>query len=231
MHVFTHGIISSSGGGSVVNPLWDGLLAYYKADGTPNDALGNYNGVLTNGATYGTGIIGQGFSTDGVASYIDFGTSFPIITGDMTLSFWFKGEWKGANAGGLDRAGGGSDRGFIFGSNNTGTRLDFFIAPTNSSLKSIQHSVTFSTTDWNHIVGVFKINEYMKLFHQGVEVASTTSSIPNQQIQSSSQPMTFLGTRNKLDGIGDELAIFTTAKTSAEVSELWNSGNGLQYPN
>jgi hypothetical protein len=37
------------------NPLWDGLLAYYTADNTPNDALGNYDGTLVNGATYGTG--------------------------------------------------------------------------------------------------------------------------------------------------------------------------------
>ena len=28
------------------NPLWDGLQAYYTADNTPNDALGNFNGTL-----------------------------------------------------------------------------------------------------------------------------------------------------------------------------------------
>ena len=56
--------ILAGGGGS--NPLWNGLQAYYTADNTPNDALGNYNGTLTNDATYDTGIINQGFSLNGV---------------------------------------------------------------------------------------------------------------------------------------------------------------------
>ena len=59
-----------AGGGGASNPLWNGLQAYYTADNTPNDALGTYNGVLTNGATYGTGIINQGFSLDGVNDYV-----------------------------------------------------------------------------------------------------------------------------------------------------------------
>ena len=50
--------------------LWNDLLAYYTGDGTPNDALGNYNGTLVNGTTYGTGIINQGFSLDGVNDYV-----------------------------------------------------------------------------------------------------------------------------------------------------------------
>ena len=58
------------------NPLWDGLQAYYTADNTSNDALGNYNGTLVNGTTYGTGIINNGFSFDGVNDYVDLGNNF-----------------------------------------------------------------------------------------------------------------------------------------------------------
>ena len=71
------------------NPLWDGLLAYYTADNTPNDALGNYNGTLTNGATYGTGIINQGFSLDGVHGYVDFGNNLDFDgSTPFSMSVW-----------------------------------------------------------------------------------------------------------------------------------------------
>ena len=63
------------------NPLWDGLQAYYTADNTPNDALGTYNGTLVNGATYGTGIISNGFSLDGVNDYISIS---PVIGASLS---------------------------------------------------------------------------------------------------------------------------------------------------
>jgi len=219
-----------SGGG--VNPLWDGLLAYYTADNTPNDALGNYNGTLVNGATYGTGIINQGFSLDGVNDYIDMGTSFPIITGDMTLSFWFKGAWQGVNVGGLGRLGGGGARGFQFGSSTLNNFLRFDLAPDLSTLKqlSYSHGSTFSPTTWYHAVAVFKTSSYMRIYLNGSQVAETTTSIPSAQAQSPAIPLTF-NFRGLLSGVADEIAIFNTAKTPAEITELYSGGNALQYPN
>jgi len=74
--------------GNSSNPLWNGLLAYYTADNTPNDALGTYNGTLVNGATYGTGIINQGFSLDGVNDYINLGDNLDIGLDSWTYNFW-----------------------------------------------------------------------------------------------------------------------------------------------
>ena len=69
--------------------LWNNLLAYYTGDNTPDDSLGNYNGTLVNGTTYGTCKINQSFSFDGVNDYInfcnvlDFDGSTPF-----SFSFW-----------------------------------------------------------------------------------------------------------------------------------------------
>lgn len=219
------------GAGGASNPLWNGLQAYYTADNTPNDALGNYNGTLVNGATYGTGIINQGFSLDGVNDYVDFGTSVPIITGAMTLSYWFKGTWQGVNVGGLGRLGGGAERGFQFGSSVSNDFLRFDLAPTLTSLKQLTytHGSTFNPTQWYHAVAVFSPSNYMRIYLDGVQVAETTTTIPASQAQSSSIELTF-NNRGLLNGVADEIAIFERVLTPTEITELYNSGAGLQYP-
>ena len=69
--------------------LWNGLLAYYTGDGTANDALGNYNGTLVNGATYGTGKINQSFSLDGVNDAVDFGNVLDFDgSSPFSISMW-----------------------------------------------------------------------------------------------------------------------------------------------
>ena len=217
-------------GGGGINPLWDGLLAYYTADNTPNDALGTYNGTLVNGATYGTGIINQGFSFDGVNDYVDFGTSFPVITGAMTLSFWFKGAWTTPTVGGLERMGGSGSRGFQFGGNSSNNFLRFDISETGVSLNQLtySHGSTFNPAQWYHAVAVFSASNYMRIYLDGVQVAETTTSIPSSQFQSAGVPLTF--GESYLNGSGDEIAIFERALDSSEVTELYNSGAGKQYP-
>ena len=76
----------------LASTLWNDLLAYYTADNTPNDALGNYNGTLVNGATYGTGIINQGVSLDGINDYVDMGNVLDF-DGSTPFSFNFSAFW------------------------------------------------------------------------------------------------------------------------------------------
>jgi len=216
--------------GGATNPLWNGLQAYYTADSTPNDAIGSNNGTLVNGATYGTGIINQGFSLDGVNDYIDMGTSFPIITGDMTLSFWFKGSFQNASVGHLNRMGGPGFRGFLFGANNTNNFLRFDISPDGLTLKQLtySHGSTFSATTWYHAVAVFKTSSYMRIYLNGSQVAEETASIPSTQTQPSSFVFD-IGKRGSLMGVTDEIGVWNRELTPTEVTELYNSGSALQY--
>ena len=212
--------------------LWNGLLAYYTGDNTPNDILGNYNGTLLNGATYGTGIISNGFSFDGVNDYVDFGNGFPIINGDLTISFWFKGVWNGPSAGGVERMGGSGLRGLQFGPNFTNDGLIFYVAPTSTTLKSLTylHGTSFDSNSWHHCVAVLSTSNYMRIYLNGTQVAETTTSIPTTHTQSSSLSLTFCG-RNLLNGVSDEIGIWNRVLSPTEVTELYNSGSGKQYPN
>lgn len=86
-------VIGSRVFGPTTNSLWNGLLAYYTADNTPNDALGTYNGTLVGGTTYGTGIINNGFSFDGVNDYISVGSRQIFNnTQSFTFSCWMNAD-------------------------------------------------------------------------------------------------------------------------------------------
>ena len=72
-------------------PITDGLVGYWPGDGTADDLSGNNNhGTLENGATFGTGIVGQAFSLDGMDDYVDipFGNGSLGFSGNGTVGAW-----------------------------------------------------------------------------------------------------------------------------------------------
>src|SRR5947207_14775768 len=52
-----------------------GLIAYWPGDGSPVDVVGGHDGVLTNGATFAPGHVGDAFALDGIDDYVEVGSS------------------------------------------------------------------------------------------------------------------------------------------------------------
>ena len=65
-----------------------GTIAWYKAEGNANDAVGGHNGFLVNGTSFASGLVGQAFSLNGVNNYVNFGSSPAFDLGDLTLEAW-----------------------------------------------------------------------------------------------------------------------------------------------
>jgi len=64
-----------------------GMVGWWPGDGSANDIKGSNHGALQNGATFGTGKVGQAFSFDGVDDY----ASAPFTqTGPFTVDLWAK---------------------------------------------------------------------------------------------------------------------------------------------
>ena len=215
------------GGGGGVNPLWSGLLAYYTADNTPNDALGNYNGTLVNGATYGTGIINNGFSFDGVNDYVDLPLNMFKETGDFSISFWVK------------KIGGSDSRLVQFSNDAPYNGVLIYTFSGNNIRVGIGNAGTLTTfsagnitlNDWKMVTFTRdSINSVNKIYVDSA-LAGTFSSAVNPtypascigRIGSSST-----GTVN-LNGLVDELGLWNRALSVTEITELYNSGSGLQY--
>ena len=224
-------LFSGGGGG---NPLWNGLQAYYTADSTPNDALGNYNGTLVNGATYGTGIINQGFSLDGVNDYVDIGNNLDF-SGDTPFSFscWInplgsttvnilsKFNSLGSFPGYTLHLKSNLVR-FIIQNNNATDRIR--VATTSTLTSGLRHiSLTYDGSTNASGVKIYvdgvnqSVNADIDTFTGGL---TTTSEFVLGG---------FVTGFNYFDGIIDEVGVWNKELTQSEVTELYNSGAGKQY--
>ena len=229
----------SRGGGSG-NPLWNGLQAYYTADNTPNDALGTYNGTLVNGATYGAGIINQGFSLDGVDDYVDLGNNFNF-DGSNPFSF---NCW--VNIGTL------SNLGIIFSKGNVANlgytlsrgfnvgNFDFTIGSSSANHIHVRSGGVLSigtismctvTYNGNGLASGVKLYIDAVLQTKSILKDTFTGSAVNTDSAKIGAGTSLGGTQYRFLGGIDELSPFNNVLTQTEITELYNSGAGKQYPN
>ena len=217
------------------NPLWDGLQAYYTADNTPNDALGTYNGTLVNGATYGTGIINNGFSLDGVNDYVDFSTNWfrKSKTEPFTFSFWVNLQVDVTST----IFSNGVDYGHWAFLN---TRyVTFQIGDDQSRYLRVRSTSQITLNTLTHVTVTYNGTPNVSGFSIYINGASdTVVNVTN--ILTSDTPLTAIipsigrrpgGNAYYFNGIIDEVGIWNRVLTSSEVTELYNSGAGKQYPN
>jgi len=212
---------------SGANPLWNGLLAYYTADNTANDALGNYNGTLTNGATYATGKINNGFSFDGVNDYLLTSPNVLLNTSTQhTYSCWVRPSSISSTKFFMSLS--ESIRNSSIGHINGG-QIAFFRGSVDAQVLS---GVSMVVNNWYHVCVVYKgdgISSNVLFYVNGSLVSTQSLGIPHLN----NRPLT-IGSNSTVNGqffngTLDECALWSRELTSSEVTELYNSGAGKQY--
>ena len=223
------------------NPLWDGLQAYYTADNTPNDALGNYNGTLTNGATYGTGIINQGFSFDGVNDYVNLGNNLDF---DGSTPFTFN-AWVNKSASKfhsiISKQGSSPNyTGYIFRINQSGAgKLELLINNVSSTNWIYCSSTTAYTNGAYSMLTVTYdgsqdangVTFYINGVDAGLAITANNLTLSASNSNDCTLGAAPLGGNNYMNGLVDEVGIWDRELTASEVTELYNSGSAKQYPN
>ena len=206
-----------------------GFTPSYPKNGTTwyDVSTNTNNGTFNNGPTFSTSG-GGSIGFDGSDDYVDCGdNSITKPTGEMTISYWLYGYNGNGNAGGVGTMGGGGSRGYLLGPRNVGT-FYFYISSSSTSL----HSVTYTDsnlTGWNHIVGIYKPSEYIKLYINGVLVGESTSSIPSSQYQGNGISFKI---GNRGDGTGQRagyvgnVQIYHKSLSSQEVLQNYNTQKG-----
>ena len=214
------------------NPLWDGLQGYWNADDNPNDSKGTNNAVLYNGATYGTGIINDGFSFDGVNDYLGFGTNFNFDgTTPFSFNLWINpttpnnnviiNQWSVMNTGMICFLFGGKLRFAL--SNNVSTNM--LRVETVSVISSGMQMLTI-TYDGSQLASGLKIYNDSSLMTTTTLNNTLTAPINLTPLFRLGIPVTGL---SYYKGIMDEFAVFIDELTESEITELYNVGAGLQY--
>ena len=219
--------------GAGANPLWDGLLAYYTADNTPTDALGTNNLNAINGANYGTGVINQGFNFDGVNDYYDAGNVLDFDgSTPFSFSIWINPTFVGNSN--IISKWSASNTGYIifFSSGKIRFNLSNNIATNQVRIQTVN---TYSV-GWQHFVFTYdgsKSASGLKIYRNAVLQSVTvlnntlTGSTSTTDSFSLGQNVSSVGW---YQGIMDEIPVFEKELTPTEITELYNSGAGKQYP-
>jgi len=164
------------------------------------------------------------------SDYIDAGNDSSLNwgTGDGSVSCWFKTTQNVSGAVDLVIKGGFSTGGkayilYLDASEKVGFYLDDNVSPTTPA----QSSGSVADGNWKHVVGVRESGS-IKLYLNGSLVSTQTDSTGN--IDSTDNLIIGAGTNassgaigNFFDGIIDEVAIWNTALTSTQVSEIYNA--------
>ena len=168
------------------------------------------------------------FEFDGSTDYVDCGNPTSLqITGELSISFWFKSSSTSDQAVISKDALG--QRCFAIWNNifGTGNNLQFYVFNSNSAT-SISSSTDFNDGNWHNIVCIFKPSTYLRIYADGSLDAENTTSIPASidndtanliigGIISSGSPLYMF------QGNVDEVAIWNSDQSS-NISSIYNGG-------
>jgi hypothetical protein len=224
MRSLFHTIMGKVGG--VVNPLWTDLIHYYKSDSTATDSVGTANGTLVNGTSYSAGLINNAFDFDGVNDYVSFSQPLLPNSGDWSFNIWVY----------IDSIPSASGIVLDCGSNQASTYYWLKWEPGSSKYNFLVNgafyinSLVSSIGSWKMITITHKESTNYKIYVDGV-LGDTGASTANPDFTTANFLMNrlALSPSNIFNGRIDESSFFAKELTLAQVTELYNSGNGLQY--
>ena len=216
---------------------------FYKP--TPNDALNTYNGTAQGGLTYGVGKVGTAFNLNGTNAYVQLGDVMNLGLSSWSYSMWFNTNLSstGQILFGKTYYGGLTGRFSAYLLNN---KVNYFFDGGNGSANIVIETVnTISTNTWYNAVFVFDRSDKMKIYLNGVLQNVNNSGQTNNLLPYTSNNLntnkpfrigasTFSDSTTPVDffkGQIDAFNVWNKVLTQSEITELYNSGNGKQYPN
>jgi len=202
--------------------------AHYKFENDVLDASDNGNDGTNYGTTDIAGIIDRGRDFDGSNDWVDIPeTSNLGVNDDFTLNQWVSFDATGSNPM-LWSSGDGTPYARLYNNAGTSLVLDYWDGSVNSF---VIYSITLNTSQWYMITSIMdRTNDRGLLYLDGEEVGNF--SIATLGALTTGRDFK-LGQRNSVgyfNGQMDEVGTWNKALTSDEISNLYNGGDGLQYP-
>ncbi|NTW31036.1 MAG: LamG domain-containing protein [Bacteroidetes bacterium] len=218
------------------SPLITGLSVYYKFDGNGNDATGGGNTITNVGSVaYASGKINNGadFGSPNSTKYFTgiAGSAFEP-TGNFTITCWVKPALLNSAHHWIFTA---------YDESSSAKGIYFFIGPGNDLRVGI--ATTGNNTNVGDLTSLFTGTWYFvacRFTSGGTLSISVNNNTPNtitpNFVQSYGSPNIRFGNRKTsieelfFSGMIDELGLWTRVLSDAEVTNLYNSGNGFAYP-
>jgi subtilase family serine protease len=216
-------------------PVPPGIVAWWKGDGTATDSAGTNNGVLTNGATYGLGVVGQAFGFDGVDDYVSTPPeALYSIHDNFTMEFWVcptAGRTTTPEASsGISGTGGqryAIAPGHVGGSAGAGAG----VSVGTNGISVFEHADTFlpsplvyvaTIQGWHHVAVTYQ-DRRPTLFLDGVPVRTGLQS--SRAFVFPSAVLGNVGNYGPFSGFLDEPSIYNRALLSTEIAAIYSAGS------
>lgn len=209
--------------------LTDNLVSYWKLDessGNAADSVGSNTGTNNGTVTYSTGKINNGAVFNGSSQYFTVGTSLLSNYTALTVAGWVKLDVNNTYMRFVSKTD-SSTYNQMIRLTNTGKLVAHVHTTTETTITG---STTLSTGTWYHFAYTYdgsNINLYLNGSTDATQV-SKTGTLPTKA-QTVNIGRESAGSEY-IDGMLDEIGIWSRALSGAEISELYNSGNGLAYP-
>lgn len=212
---------------SVQAALIDDLSAYYSFDTNADDDHASYDGTPVNDAAYtSSGKINGGFALDGTGDEITLPNIF-TTSSTFSISYWV--YMTGSHANMAISTWDGANNRVIFQS-DPANNFHRFAIKDGVSQSTANWATTVNTAQWYHIVGTYDGTDTI-LYVDGTQRA--TASVASGSIDDLTDwviGQLAENSANRLEGTIDEVGIWNKELTPTEVTELYNSGDGLAYP-
>ena len=196
-----------------------GQVGYWTFDSDATDATVNgYDGTV-DGATNTTGKINNGYSFDGTNDKINI-PAIGYTLDDFSVNFWFNSDDISQTKVMWSRS---ADNNFTI-YNTSSTNIQVRLIGTNRAFTV----PTMSSSTW-YMLTVTRQSDTVRVYLNGTESSSegqtSAGVMPNE--------IFYIGQYNSgfnWDGLIDEVGMWNRALSSTEVTALYNSGSGFQYP-
>lgn len=229
--------------------ITDNLLGYWKCDETSgtnlNDSIGTADGTLTN-TTFGSGgKINYGLLSDALTAHgVGLGTSsqIDIRGGAFSFSAWFNCSSGHGGVIYVDTPTSGTLSGAwnywsVYVDVSDG-KVKFSVYSDPSGYNAGTYANQSSTSAYHdgayhHVVCTISSAGVMHIYVDGSTVEAASSTLNNYKTMQTGKNK-YIGQNwdgnNCFWGYIDEVGVWNKELTSGEVTALYNSGDGLQYP-
>lgn len=224
--------------------LLGNIISYWKLDvdnATQVDSAGSNDGTVTGATFTASGKINGGYDFDGSNDLINFGDINGVDgTATFTVNFWANidalKDWQSIFEKRLDA----NNRIYCgFSGPTAGDNNDvLFLVGESGSGHGYSTANVVGTGSWNMWTFVFNGGgaanaDKIKVFKNGSELTLTYGgTIPAATDDNSADVIVGKNNENTVwfDGKLDELSVWSRNLSTAEIVELYNGGDGLQYP-
>ncbi len=215
---------------NTTSTLPSGIVSWYKAEDSADDAVGNNHGTA-HALTYGPGMVGRAFQFDG-AGYVRVADAPSLNPAAITVEAWVKGTvgqgpFRYLMAKGIHECHAAS---YALCTGRRTTGLIFYIYDGTDAAFSPDTGESIWDGKWHHVAGTFD-GAWVRLYVDGKQVGNGTPTALkiNSNLPTSNDLFigTYLWPGGSLDFTGsvDEVAIYNRALRVSEIQMIYSAGS------